>query len=90
MAVSPQQRAAGRAELLEVDLARELVLGAVRPLPPEEVATADALERVLAEGVVADAPVPTFDGSAMDGYAVRAADVAAAGDVAPAVLRVID
>jgi molybdopterin molybdotransferase len=44
---------------------------------------------VLAEDAIAPHPVPAFDGSAMDGFAVRAADVAAARPGSPAVLDLI-
>jgi molybdopterin molybdotransferase len=58
---------------LSIDDARGLVLEAVQALEPEEVALGDALDRVLAEAVVAPADVPGFDNSAMDGFAVRPA-----------------
>jgi molybdopterin molybdotransferase len=45
---------------------------------------------VLAEDVVSDIDVAPFDNSAMDGYAVRAADVAGASEERPAVLRVVE
>jgi molybdopterin molybdotransferase len=56
---------------LSIDEARAKVLAAVRPLPAQDVALADALGRVLAEDVVAARDVPSFDNSAMDGFAVR-------------------
>ena len=49
----------------------------------------EALGRVLAEEVVAAEAVPGFDNSAMDGYAIRAADVAGAEAGRPASLRLI-
>lgn len=55
---------------------RDRVLGAVERLPPERVAVAAAAGRWLAEPVVAVQPVPPFDCSAMDGYAVRSVDAA--------------
>ncbi|MGE0708337.1 MAG: gephyrin-like molybdotransferase Glp [Planctomycetota bacterium] len=54
------------------------MLPAFRPLGAERVALLDALSRVLAEDVVARADSPPFDNSAMDGYAVRSADLVAA------------
>ena len=51
------------------------VLQVVQPLSPLEVGLLDAHGCVLAEDVVAPRPLPGFDNSAMDGYAVRAADV---------------
>lgn len=63
-------------------LERTPMLGAV------SVPLREALGRVLAEEIVAPEPVPAEDNSAMDGYAVRAADVAGAGAESPVVLRV--
>lgn len=62
------------------------VLETVRPLAPIEVELERALGTVLAEDVTSPVPLPPFDNSAMDGYAVRAADVAEV----PVVLPVID
>ncbi len=64
------------AELMSVEEVVQRVLGSVAVLPSEEIAVVDALERVLAEDVVADADIPPFANSSMDGYALRAADVA--------------
>ncbi|HEX5225849.1 MAG TPA: hypothetical protein VFW29_12040, partial [Solirubrobacteraceae bacterium] len=62
--------------LVELERARELVLERVRPLGPEPVPLdMHAVGRVLAEDAVAPAPVPAFDNSAMDGFAVRAQDL---------------
>ena len=69
---------------LSVDEALERILARVRPLQPVTVELLDALGLTLAEDVAADRDVPPFRNSAMDGYAVRAADVA----TAPAKLRV--
>src|SRR5262245_29143435 len=57
---------------LSIQDAREAVLAEVRPLATEAVAVQDALGRVLAEDVRAEADVPAFANSAMDGFAVRA------------------
>src|SRR5262249_35348175 len=46
----------------------------IRPLPPEDVALADAAGRVLAADIASDVDVPAFDRAMMDGYAVHAAD----------------
>jgi molybdopterin molybdotransferase len=59
-------------DLISIDEARGRVLGAVRPLPEEEVPLAGAHGRVLAEDVESPIDVPPFAGSAMDGYAVIA------------------
>lgn len=62
----------------ELDEARADVLAAVGSLPTEEVGLPDALGRVLAGEVAAPHDVPPFMSSAMDGFAVRAEDVASA------------
>lgn len=76
--------------LLSVEAARERVLTATGgPLPPEEVNFSVALGRVAAAAVRASTNLPPWDNSAMDGYAVRAADVAAAREGEPVILRVV-
>ncbi len=68
--LSPDQRMPSN--LITVAQARDLVLGAVRPLPPEDVPIDAALDRVLDTEVRAAADVPPFACSAMDGYAIQA------------------
>ncbi len=70
---------------LTVEEALGRILTGVPTMPPHEVRLQDALGRVLAEDATADRDVPPFTNSAMDGYAVRGADVARA----PARLRVV-
>ncbi|MQY04110.1 molybdotransferase-like divisome protein Glp [Actinomadura macrotermitis] len=65
------------------------ILKSVPVLAPLELALLEAEGAVLAEPVAAPVPLPPFDNSAMDGYAVVAADIAAATEAAPAVLPVI-
>jgi molybdopterin molybdotransferase len=61
--------------LLQADEACAILLDACRPLPSEQIgAGLDAVGRVLAERVGAALDLPPFPSSAMDGYAVRAAD----------------
>jgi molybdopterin molybdotransferase len=73
--------------MLGVDEAREIVLKHAKRLPPAVVTVSPAaLGRVVAEDVRADLDSPPFAKALMDGYAVRAADVAPAG----AELRVIE
>ncbi|HST13466.1 MAG TPA: gephyrin-like molybdotransferase Glp [Gaiellaceae bacterium] len=60
--------------LLTVDEALAHVLEHTRPLPDEDVAVAEAAGRVLAADAVARVDLPPFPSSAMDGFAVRAAD----------------
>jgi molybdopterin molybdotransferase len=64
------------------------VLAAIRPLPPTELGLAEAEGCVLAEDATARCPLPPFDNSAMDGYALRSADVAGASEHAPVTLPV--
>lgn len=60
--------------LLSIDEALARVLARVRPLEPERVPVHAAAGRVLAEDVAAAVDLPSFRSSAMDGYALRAAD----------------
>jgi molybdenum cofactor synthesis domain-containing protein len=60
--------------LIDADQAAALVLEHIQVLGPERVAIADCVGRVLAEDVIAQGPLPAFPSSAVDGYAVRAAD----------------
>jgi molybdopterin molybdotransferase len=71
--------------MLSVEQALERILGAMAPLPGEQISVADGLGRVLASDIVARRTQPPAAMSAMDGYAVRAADVA----VVPATLEVV-
>jgi molybdopterin molybdotransferase len=68
--------------------ALEAILEATPVLGPETVATRDAQGRVLAEDVTAPRTLPPADCSAMDGYALRAADARAASQAAPVLLPV--
>ena len=70
--------------------ARRLVLERVRPLGTEAVPLPEALGRILADDVASFDPVPGFDNSAMDGFAVRAADTSGASPESPATLLVVD
>ena len=80
---------AGRT-LTEVEDARARILAATGPPAGESVALGlPALGRVLGEDVVATHPVPAFDNSAMDGFAVRAPDLAGADPANPVALRLV-
>jgi molybdopterin molybdotransferase len=77
------------AGLRTVEEAREDILAAIAgPLPEEVIPVDDALGRVLARPVTAVVTLPPWDNSAMDGYAVLAADVAGAAEDSPVKLRV--
>jgi molybdopterin molybdotransferase len=76
--------------LLTVEEARERVLAAVPGrLGAESMSVADALGRVVVDPVRSLTALPPWDNSAMDGYAVRSADVAAATEQAPVRLAVV-
>jgi len=73
--------------MLELEEARLRVLNQIRPPPPESMQVGQALDRFAAEPIYAAIDLPSFDNSAMDGYAVRAADVASARADTPVKLR---
>jgi molybdopterin molybdotransferase len=82
--MSAQAEGPRKPAMLSLDEAVERLLGQVRaPVPEsaESLSTFDALRRVLAEDVRSLIDVPPADNSEMDGYALRAADVAAPGTV---------
>lgn len=76
--------------LVPLDTVRDEILAAVPRLPVAACTPADAVGLVLAEPVVTHEPVPPFANTAMDGYAVRAADTAGASERDPVRLRVVD
>ncbi|MUL59856.1 molybdopterin molybdotransferase MoeA [Mycobacterium sp. CBMA293] len=69
---------------------QKVVAGLISARPPIAVPLADALGLTLADDVVAPLSLPGFDNSAMDGYAVLAADVAAASADSPVKLPVAE
>ena len=71
--------------MISVEEALSRLLEPLAPLPPEQISLVDGLGRVLAEDVAARRTQPPFAVSAMDGYAVRADDLAAI----PAELRIV-
>jgi molybdopterin molybdotransferase len=75
--------------LLDVDVARAKVLARVEPLDEIEVPLEDAIGYVLSRDVDAPHPMPRFDNSAMDGYALMSSDAASASEESPARLRVV-
>ncbi len=76
--------------MITVEEAQQSVLDRIERLPAEPTDILDTLGRVLAEDVVSDIDIAPFDNSAMDGYAVRAADLADAAAGHPVVLDVVD
>ncbi|HEX7048975.1 MAG TPA: gephyrin-like molybdotransferase Glp [Longimicrobiales bacterium] len=75
---------------LGVGDALERILAAVRPVAAETVPLGEALGRTLAAPVATPVDHPPWDNSAMDGFAVRAADVRDASRAAPVTLAVVD
>lgn len=99
MAIEPQPWIAGRravteselaAPLLAYDDAVSLVRSALLPLFPANVAIGDSAGLVIAQEILVTQDVPGYANSAMDGYAVRAADTSSATKVSPVVLRIVD
>src|SRR5262249_35320258 len=76
--------------MISVREALDRVLQELPRLGVEQVALPHALGRVVAETVRAQRDVPPFPNSAMDGYAVRAADVAGSSSSTPVVLRILE
>src|ERR1700709_1421239 len=83
----------GRVQVAErlrsVDEHLKKVLDGLGVLDPIELTLLDAQGLLLAENVYADVPLPGFDNSQMDGYAVRAVDTTAATRENPTVLPVV-
>ena len=75
--------------LRTVDEHLQVVLDGIGSVDPIELTLLDAQGLLLAENVVASVPLPGFDNSAMDGYAVRAVDTRHASADDPAVLPVV-
>jgi len=75
--------------MLSVEEAQERVLSYFQPLEVERVPILEALGHVLAEDVYADVNIPPHTNTAMDGYAVLAADTTGASHQAPRRLRII-
>ncbi|MGV3621588.1 MAG: gephyrin-like molybdotransferase Glp [Archangium sp.] len=72
--------------LLPVDDARSRIVSRVNPLSPVDVQIEDSVGRALANAISVQRTLPPWDNSAMDGYAVRASDVASA----PVTLKVVE
>lgn len=75
--------------MIELEEAQQIVLGAVEPTEVEEVEAWRAVGRPLARDVATDTDLSPFANSAMDGYALLAADLEGASDAAPVTLDVV-
>ncbi|MCS7125234.1 MAG: molybdopterin molybdotransferase MoeA [Candidatus Bathyarchaeota archaeon] len=82
-------RLKGFQKLTSIEEALHLLLKSLKlePLKTVNVPLAEALNRVLAENIVAEEDLPRFDRSAVDGYAVRAEDTFGASQFKPKILR---
>jgi molybdopterin molybdotransferase len=76
--------------MITVAEARQIILDSIRPLEPRTTPLGAALDCVLAADVVSSLDLPTCDNSAVDGFAVRAADLAGVSENNPIHLRVIE
>ncbi len=76
--------------MLSVEQYLDLVLASVHELPPMELPISDVNGCVLAQDIYARWPLPSFDNSSMDGYAVIANDLVGASESTPVILPVID
>jgi len=81
----------GFKEATKIEDARRIFYEALppKPSPSELVPVPEALNRILAEDVTAEASLPSFDKAAMDGYAVVAEDTFGASQTTPVLLRLI-
>src|SRR5579883_3234152 len=75
--------------MISVEEALERILAQVHRLEPEEKELLDAQGQVLAEDIVAPFSIPPLDNTAMDGYAVIAADTEGASEERPVTLHVV-
>jgi molybdopterin molybdotransferase len=76
--------------MLSVTEASARILADIRPLAAERVPLLDAVGRVLATSATATYTLPHWDNSAMDGYAVQAADISSASPETPVALPVLE
>lgn len=72
-----------------VESARSLIFKKVKRLPSEVVSLSDSFEKLLAEDIVAKVPLPHWDNSAVDGYAVKSTDLRNASPNQPIQLEMI-
>ena len=82
-------RMMGFMERTDLEVALEKLRSVVKPLEAESVSLQEALGRTLAENIVSSEDVPAFDKSAMDGYALRAAETFGASPTDPVSFKVI-
>jgi molybdopterin molybdotransferase len=78
------------ADWISLEAALTQILMSVAPTASEEISIDDALGRVLAEPAISTVDLPPWDNSAMDGFAVRSADIAAATRETPVSLKLVE
>jgi molybdopterin molybdotransferase len=88
-AAESQRESALSGKLISIEEATSRVLSEAAPLSVEYRSLDEALGMVLGQEIVANDDVPRFANSAMDGFAVRAVDVASATPTAPVRLQVV-
>lgn len=76
-------------KLLNLDVAIARILERFECLPPETLPLPETLNRVLAEDLISDIQLPPFDNSAMDGFAIQAADSHNASNETPVTLKLV-
>lgn len=89
MAADGEGKGRFMAQMISVEEARDLILANVQRLGDEVVDVVDAAGRVAAQDLASDIDVSPFAHSAMDGFALRASQIAGAAVESPVVLRVI-
>src|SRR5258706_13096059 len=72
--------------MLDLNEARRRILSVIEPLPIESVSLSASAGRITAIEVTSPINLPSFDNSAMDGYAIHAADVSSARAEIPVAL----
>lgn len=77
------------AEMIPLEEAQELILGVVKTLPVQRVPLLEAVGRVAAQDISSDINVSPFAHSAMDGFALRAEQIAQATAETPVELDVV-
>src|SRR2546427_322829 len=75
--------------MIELEQAGQRIFAALAPLPPEPIPLDAAVGRVASEPILAPIDLPSFDNSAVDGYAVSATDLRAARPEAPVKLELL-
>ena len=75
--------------MVTVEAAKKIIAKYINPLGKETVSLQECRGRYLAENILASFPMPRFDNSAMDGFAVRAADTIGSTKEDPVSLKLI-